>query len=444
MPLPIDKLAFPKGFLWGTATSSHQVEGHNTHNDWWVWEQQPGRIADGSCSGVASDWWHMAEADLATAAELGQNAHRLSLEWSRLEPVEGAWDETAVARYREILSAMQALGITPMITLHHFTLPRWLAERGGWLSSHAVSWFARYAERCVDALGDLCTLWCTINEPMVYIYSGYLRRNWPPGRGGVLAMLRGFHHMARAHAAAYHVLHRRQTDAQVGYAKHLRLLTPAMPGNRAERALTWGLDRLFNDAALEAFATGALLPPFGLDRRQPGRAPLLDYIGLNYYCRDMVSLDLRRKPKEWLRLVANPQSPYSLVGWGEIYPQGLYEAIQRVAIHQVPIHVTEYGLPDNTDTLRPRLLVEHVEAMCRAIRDGYPVRGAFFWSLVDNFEWSAGWSARFGLIALDPITQARRLTRSAHIYAAIARSNGLDRAIVAESAPDRVVQWFGG
>ncbi|MHB1295299.1 MAG: glycoside hydrolase family 1 protein [Anaerolineae bacterium] len=443
MTLPTDKLAFPEGFLWGTATSSHQVEGGNTQNDWWAWEQLPGHIADGSCSGAASDWWHMAEADLATAAELGQNAHRLSVEWSRLEPAEGAWDESAVARYREILGAMRALGITPMITLHHFTFPLWLAERGGWLNGRAVAWFGRFAERCVDAFGDLCTLWCTINEPMVYILNGYLLGTWPPGRGGVGAMLHGLRQMARAHAAAYHVIHRRQEDAQVGYAKHLRLFRPASPSSRAERALIGVADQLFNDAALEAFATGALLPPFGLDRRRPGRAPLLDFIGLNYYCRDMLSLDLRRRPKEWLRLTLNPESPYSLEGWGEIYPQGLYEAIQRVAAFQVPIHVTEFGLPDNTDTMRPRLLVEHVEALYRAVRDGYPVKGAFFWSLVDNYEWSAGWSARFGLIALDPATQARRLTRSAGIHAAIARANGLERAVVAEAAPERVVQWFG-
>ena len=171
-------LAFPEGFLWGTATASHQVEGGNTQNDWWALGAGPGHIQDGTRSGLASDWWGSvregpgeaagrAEQDLAMAAQLGQNTHRLSLEWSRLEPEQGAWNEAAVDRYRQILGFLRDHGMTPMITLHHFTLPLWAADQGGWENEASVGWFTRYVERCYDAFGDLCNLWCTINEPLV-------------------------------------------------------------------------------------------------------------------------------------------------------------------------------------------------------------------------------------------------------------------------------------
>jgi len=447
-------LAFPEGFLWGTATASHQVEGGNTGNDWHLWEQGKGHIVDGSRSGLASDWWGSdgaglddqglagrAEADLSVAAQLSQNTHRLSLEWSRLEPEQGAWSRPAIERYRQILGFMRDQGMTPMVTLHHFTLPLWASDRGGWENEESVGWFTRYVELCFDAFGDLCNLWCTINEPMVYAVYGYLFGLWPPGRGGFSALLRVVRNQAQAHASAYEAIHWRRADALVGYATHLRVFDPASP-RWQDRAAAGLVDYLFNELQLVAFRNGTLPFPFGWapGRQSRSAEKVIDFVGLNYYSRDMVALDLRRPKDLFLRRFANPNGPYSMDGWGEIYPEGLYRSFLRMGLEGVPVYLTEFGVPDNEDRQRPRFIIEHVAAMHRALREGIPIRGAYFWSLVDNFEWAAGWSARFGLISLNPQTQERRLTRSAEVYGRIARANGLERSLVAEVAPDLVDQ----
>jgi beta-glucosidase len=453
-----DILAFPKGFLWGSATASHQVEGGNTNNDWHLWEQGKGHIRDGTRAGLASDWWGSghgalsdqgsagrAEEDLGAASQLGQNTHRLSLEWSRLEPDQGTWSRTAVERYRQILRFLGDKGMTPMITLHHFTLPLWAADQGGWENEGSVGWFTRYVELCFDAFGDLCNLWCTINEPLVYATYGYLFGLWPPGRGGLSALRRVVRNQAQAHASAYEAIHWRRADALVGYATHLRLFDPASDRwpDRAAAKLT---DYIFNQCGLAAFRDGTLLFPFGwaLDGRPRSGEKLVDFVGLNYYSRDMVALDLRRPRDLFMRRFANPNGPYSMDGWGEIYPEGLYRALLRMGQEGAPVYLTEFGVPDNEDRQRPRFIIEHVAAMYHALREGIPLKGAYFWSLVDNFEWAAGWSARFGLISLDPQTQERRLTRSAEVYARIARANGLERSLVAEVAPDLLDQLWPG
>lgn len=436
-----DRFVFPEGFLWGTATASHQVEGGNENNDWWAWEQMPGRISDGSRCGLASDWWHRAEEDLSVAAELGQNSHRLSLEWSRLEPNEGAWDEMAVARYRQILGYMRSIGLKPMITIHHFTLPLWLYERGGWENERTEECFVRYARRVVETFGDLCDLWCTVNEPMLYALYSYVYGYWPPGNGGIRVALNVVRHMARAHVQAYQAIHEQQANAMVGYAKHLRIFDPANPMKRRDRALARFLDYLFNEIELVAFASGTLLVPLGWKLSYQKKARFLDFIGLNYYSRDLVEPDLHRSKDFYIRRSTTPGVPF-IPGWGEVYPEGLYRALKRLSDWGLPIYVTEFGVSDGDDTLRPRFIVTHVAAMCRALREGVPLQGAYFWTLVDNFEWAAGWSARFGLISLDSATQTRKLRRSAQIYQRIAQTNSLERALVDEFAPGLVTELF--
>ncbi len=436
-----DRFVFPEGFLWGTATASHQVEGGNENNDWWAWEQMPGRISDGSRCGLASDWWHRAEEDLSAAAALGQNSHRLSLEWSRLEPREGAWDEHAVERYRQILGHMHSIGLRPMITIHHFTLPLWLYERGGWENERTVEYFVRYAGRVVEAFGDLCDLWCTVNEPMLYALYSHVYGYWPPGSGGMRVALNVVRHMARAHVQAYQVIHQQQPNAIVGYAKHLRIFDPANPARRWDRILARFTDYLFNEIELVAFAQNTLLVPLGREFRYHKDARFLDFIGLNYYSRDLVQLDLHRPEDFYIRRSATPGVDF-VPGWGEIYPEGLYRALKRLSDWGLPIYVTEFGVSDRDDTLRPRFIVTHVAAMCRALREGVPLQGAYFWTLVDNFEWAAGWSARFGLISLDPETQARSPRGSAQIYRRIAQVNGLERALVDDLAPELAVDLF--
>ncbi|MFZ5917696.1 MAG: glycoside hydrolase family 1 protein [Chloroflexota bacterium] len=429
-------LSFPDGFLWGTATSAHQVEGHNPHNDWWEWEQQPGRIAGGGRAQVACDWWHRAEEDFDRAAALGQNSHRLSIAWSRLEPAEGQWDAAAEARYREMLAALRARGLEPMVTLHHFTSPRWLAEDGGWANPAAVARFTRFARRAAAAFGDLVTLWCTINEPVIYAFNTCLGAIFPPGQVSVGRTLRTLRHMACAHAAAYQAIHEVQPQARVGLVKHQRAFAPANPVSALDGWAAGVRDYLLNRLFMAAVMEGRWLFPLGWGQRDatlPGR---VDFLGLNYYNSDAIAFDLAAPQNLFAREVRRPNRPPDLPHWwGDPDPDGLYRFLKQFGDYGLPIYVTENGWLDATDEERPYHLVTHLAAVQRAITEGAPVKGYYHWSLLDNFEWAEGFSARFGLIAVDFETQARAVRRSGELYAEICRAGAVTPEMVARYVP---------
>ncbi len=422
-------LHFPPGFLWGTASAAHQVEGQNTNNQWWAWEQQPGHIWRGDRSGDACGWWHAAEADFDRAAALGQNAHRMSIEWSRIEPREGSFDDAALGRYREMLQALRERGITPMVTLHHFTNPLWLEEQGGWLNPATPQRFARFAGYAVAALGDLCDLWCTINEPFIYATQSFLLGLWPPGATSIDKTIRVAAAMLRGHAAAAQAIRRINPALRIGFVHHLRLFDPATPATR-DVAVAANWDYLFNGITLNALRTGRLLPPLGSGRVLPGLRESCDFFGLNYYTRERVAFDPRAPGLLFGRRFTPPDVEQSDVGsegttYGEIYPDGLYRALRRAARLGRPIYITETGIPDAADDQRPRFILSHLAAVHHAIQEGIDVRGVFLWTLLDNFEWTEGWGLRFGLYALDERTQERRLRPSGALYAAISRANAI-------------------
>src|SRR5690348_10528436 len=440
-------LAFPSGFRWGVATSSHQCEGGNTANNWYAWERA-GHIKTGEHAELACDWWRSAERDFDLARELGLNALRLSVEWSRVEPRPGEGDGAALTRYREMLRGLRDRDIEPMVTLHHFTNPLWFEERGGFLAADAVERFDRFTERVVTELGDLCDLWCTVNEPNVYAVQGYLFGAFPPGRkGDALAVLRVQAALARAHAAAYRTIHRLQPAARVGWAQHVNIFDPAHPGNPLDRLAAGLQDAAFNDFFLRAVTSGRAAFPLSLvagDLRAV--RDTCDYIGVNVYYRDLVAFDPRAPTELFGRRFADPAGARSdqPIGsaWGEVYPDGLRRVALRVAALGKPIYVTENGVADAADRLRPWQLSLAVRALYAAIAAGADVRGYYHWTLVDNFEWSEGWKTRFGLVALDPQTQARTPRRSAALYSAIARANALTPAMLAEYAPAALPEVF--
>ncbi|MBU6334175.1 MAG: family 1 glycosylhydrolase [Chloroflexi bacterium] len=405
-----EPLRFPAGFLWGTASSAHQVEGDNRNNQWWAWEQRPGAIWRGDTSGAACGWWYDCEADFDRMQVLGTNAHRMSLEWSRIEPEDGRFDAAALARYRAMLSGLQRRGITPMVTLHHFTEPSWLARRGGWRHPATPERFARFVDVVMHQLGDLCQLWCTINEPSVYAVLGYALGVWPPGARSLPASIQVVRQLLRGHRRAVQVIHAHGTHHQVGVAHHTRIYDPATPGKR---------DVLVS-LLYDFFANGIVLRGLGEG---------CDFIGLNYYSRDHVSFDARAPHRLFARRFIPERFARSDLGvlgepFGEIYPAGMERALRRLWHRlRLPVYITETGLPDARDRQRPRFLIEHLAAIHRACAAGVDVRGVFVWTLVDNFEWAEGWGQRFGLYALDRTTGARRLRRSGALYAAIARAN---------------------
>jgi beta-glucosidase len=420
---------FPTGFLWGAATSAHQVEGQNHNNQWWDWEQQSGRIWNGDRSGDACGWWRDAEADLDRAAALGQNAHRLSVEWSRIEPREGEIDNAAVERYRALLESMRQRGITPMVTLHHFTNPRWLEARGGWLHPDTPRCFARFAAQAATTLGDLCRLWCTINEPVVYAVNSYLLHEWPPASNSFVKTYRVVTAMLRGHALAVTAVHRVDPALQIGIVHNLRIFEPATPATM-DVAIAAAYDYLFNGALLQSLRTGRILPPYGAGLVELPGLRGNDFIGLNYYTRERVAFAPFDPGELFAYRFTPPDVPQSDRGragvtYGEIYPDGLYRALRRFGRLGLPVYITETGLPDANDDQRPGYILDHLGAVHRAIQAGVDVRGVFLWTLVDNFEWSEGWGLRFGLYALDQHTGTRRLRLSGALYAAIARANAL-------------------
>ncbi len=441
-----DKLTFPERFLWGTATAAHQVEGNNTNNDWASFEQQPGAIWHGDRSGLACDWWRDAEQDFELMAEMGHNTHRLSVEWSRIEPEEGTFDPSAVRRYREMLEGLHKRGIEPMVTLFHFTTPLWLARRGGWSNPAVVDHFRRFVLYTADQLGDLVTLWCTINEPNIYAALGYALGEHSPGKRSLGLYFRVLSNQLKAHAAAYRAIHALDGSAQVGLAKNVQIFEPLDPAHRTEAALARLLDLIFNERTLRAVVDGRLR--FPLSSGLVVHGPLVDSVdfwGINYYHRLRVSL-ARQNGSRLTVLTPTPGAPVSDCGrngtYGEIYPTGIYRVLDRMSQYRKPIYITENGLPDADDGLRPGFLVRHLAQVHRAISKGVDVRGYYHWSFTDNFEWAEGWGLRFGLVALDHHTQVRAPRPSASLFSDIVGANAITRNQVAAYAPELLTEIF--
>ncbi|NQU08056.1 MAG: glycoside hydrolase family 1 protein, partial [Candidatus Abyssubacteria bacterium] len=283
------EIRFPDGFLWGAATAAHQVEGGNSNNDWWEWERSGGKIADGTTSETACEQYFRYEPDFDLAKELGHNAHRLSLEWSRIEPEEGVFSSAAITHYRRVLQSLRERGLEPMVTLHHFTNPLWLSREGGWVNPRVVEYFARYAKVVAGELGALVRFWNTINEPMVYAYLGYVEGTWPPGSKSLRSASIVTVNMLRAHALAYHIIHEVSAGpgCEVGIAKHIRVFDPLRPRHPGDRALARLSDFIFNRWFLDAVETGRLAWPIGIGQKVQLLAETQDFIGLNYYSRDM-------------------------------------------------------------------------------------------------------------------------------------------------------------
>lgn len=439
-------LGFPAGFLWGTATASHQVEGQNVNSDWWAWEQQ-GKIEGGDSAAVACDWWGGKRfyEDFDRAAEGGQNAHRLSVEWARIEPTPDVWDEDAVAYYREVLTALHERGITPMVTICHYCHPQWFLERGGWEQDDSPAIFERYARKVVRELGDLCKLWVTINEPNGYVYNAYLGASFPPGVSDFNRAMKVAVNLYRAHVAAYHAIHAVQAEAQVGWALYLRVFDPANENSPLDRQAATLLRGFFNDPWPKATVDGKFRTPLKTVAVSHG-AKTADFLGLNYYTRDRVTFDITRPGELFGKRTYDPADEQSYTGFIAGYAEGLLRTVKWAHGFglNLPIYISENGTEDPEDSLRRRFLVRHIRRLWDSVNYNYPVKGYFHWSLVDNFEWERGWSQRFGLYALDVETQVRTARSSAHLYAAICKANGMSSAMVAQYVPEVLDELFPG
>ena len=435
-------LRMPPGFLWGAATAAHQNEGSNTNNQWAAWEQQSGRIHQGQRSGRATDWWNLetAAADFDRAAELGLNSIRLSVEWSRIEPEPGVFDSSALRQYAEMMRLLRQRGLEPMVTLHHFTDPLWLAEIGGWENRLAEDYFSRFTARVVEALGDQVTLWCTINEPLVYAVVGYLDGRFPPGVKNLRRAMNVLRRMLLAHGRAYRTIHRLQSNARVGLAHHMRVHLPANPASASDRRAAAMMNQFGNRSTLAAITEGKLTPLIGLGETATHLIDTSDYIGLNYYTTILTTVDLTQPGNLFARTFFDPAaefSDYNTTGdpYGIVDPSGLYLALKTLASYGKPIYITENGVPDSDDDIRGRFIATHLAEVWRAQQEGADVRGYYHWTLVDNFEWVEAWGLKFGLFSLDRETGIRTPKPSAAIYAQIAQANGVPARLLETLAP---------
>lgn len=337
------------------------------------------------------------------------NAYRLSLEWSRLQPTEGSWDAAAAENYRQMLIALRAAGIAPYVTLYHFTVPQWFAAKGGWESTTALVEFQDYVERVAAEFGDVVDHWITINEPNVLAFSAYLDGQWPPGVVDGARATEVYATLVEAHAIAALALRTYDTTdvtgdgnaTLIGLAHHVRGIDAASP-NPLDQAITASTDSFFNDAVPDALLTGRIqmtIPgEITIDRPVANLQGSIDFLGINYYTRDYYRANLA-DPTLSSRF-SPASSDYTDLGW-EIYPEGLQRLLERYAAYGWPLYITENGVADATDALRPDFIKTHLLALQRAIENGTDVRGYFHWSLMDNFEWSEGYTGRFGLYEVD-------------------------------------------
>jgi len=436
---------FPRGFLWGTATAAHQVEGNNTNNQWWKWEQDG--HTDGT-SGLACDWWGGRwKEDFDRAAEAGQNAHRFSVEWSRIQPTPDTWDENALEHYRVMLRGLKERGMTPMVTLHHYSDPIWLSEFGGWETDAVISLFEKFVRKTVEALKEYCSLWCTINESAGYALNGYvgggLSGSFPPGRNNIRLAMRVQANMIRAHVVAYHAIHQIQPEARVGIALHYRSVVPRHAWSPLDRLLAKNAFNLVNNGFPMAFARGRIRSVLGTIRI-PEAKGTQDFFGFNYYTRNRVNFDLRHPETLFTNHSYPKDADLSDKGFLSNEPDAMFEGLKWVTRNfpNLPIIISENGFADAEDKVRPRYIAQHVHQMWRAVNFNFPIKGYFHWTLVDNFEWDQGWTLRFGLWALDEKTQKRTKRPSADLYAEICQENGLTSEMVQKYCPEVFEKLF--
>jgi beta-glucosidase len=398
---------FPDGFLFGASVSAHQTEGGNTNSDWWWWEH----LDSTPCrepSGDACDLYHRYREDVATLAGCGLRAFRFGIEWSRIEPAEGEFSQAELDHYRRMLEACRERGVTPVVTFHHFTVPRWLPDQGGLAAPAFPSLFERYCDRAAGALGDLIGYACTINEPQGLGSSGWLLGANPPGhtddRDGAQ---RAVDHLLDAHRMGAAAI-RSRAGIPAG-------LTLALPDLQYEDGAHPGSTSL----ELESKVADWFLELARDD----------DFIGVQSYTRFRFGPEGSRSPGfDWSDTLRELEETDQTTQMGyEIYPPAIGSAIRRAAAGcpGVPIMVTENGIATAHDERRIAFMEAAIREVHACLAEGIDVRSYLYWSWLDNFEWGLGYGPTFGLVAVDRRTFARHPKTSAEWLGAVSRRNGL-------------------
>jgi len=398
---------FPEGFLWGTSTSAYQVEG-GIDNDWSEWEKSEKRINDlkkqgknpaDFISGRACDSYHLYKTDFALAKSLNNNAIRFGIEWARVQPKKGEWDLKGLEHYRSVFREAKRNGFDIVLTLWHWTSPTWVAHEDGWENKETVKYYLEYVEKMVKEYGHFVDYWITLNEPMVPVSNGYIKGTFPPAEKCLFKARRVMNNLALANNRAYKIIHQYFPNAKVSITGLWNCYEPAHWWNLIDLVLA----KVFNFFGNQLF--------FWKIRKH------FDFIAIDYYFHDRIISSFP--------FIKDLNKQTTDMGW-EIYPIGLYKILKDLARFKKQIIIMENGIADAKDLKRGAFITEHLYYVHKAIREGVDVRGYFYWSLLDNFEWAHGFGPKFGLYEVDYKTMERKARPSVEVYKAICRDNRIE------------------
>jgi len=461
-PIELKDMKFPKNFMWGTATSGHQVDG-NCNCQWINFENRKNWRGN-QCieqSGVACDHWNLYKKDIELIKNLGVKAYRFSIEWSKIEPYEGFFNQDAINHYHDMINALIANNLTPVITLHHFTHPQWFEDKGAFEKEENLKYFVRYCQQMFYEYSPKVPMWCTINEPGVYAFQGYVKCDFPPAKKSLELAGIVSKNLILAHIYAYKAMKSMPNGdkAQIGITHSITIFDPYHAGNSLEQWLADNLNHIFYDAMLQFFVTGkfcykapkimglflagnpfmmlikptlSLIPlktefhsivEFDYEAytgQKYNSKDVLDFFGIQPYSHVLVDMtNTKAETHPSLREGDIPTDmPYC------IYPEIMERTINAASFIGVPIYVTENGMASSagaheSDEARVLYIRRHLYALSKVIEKGYDVRGYFYWSLMDNFEWNLGYGKKFGLYEVDFKTQERKIRKGGEYYKTI-------------------------
>lgn len=404
------KYEFPKDFIWGTATAAHQIEGNNQNSDWWVYEQTKeaeNRVFPIEPSLEGCDSYNRYEEDFDLCKQMNNNGIRFSVEWARIEPTEGNFDEKQIEHYRKVIKAAKDRGLKTFVTLHHFTSPIWFANKGGWHTLSNSKFFERYAKKVAEELGENIDFFLTINEPQVYSLLGYrgvfdwdkgVKARWVPAKDNLFLALMNQLTFVKSHIKAYKVIKSVNENYQVGIVKNI----------------VWFETDPYGTSILDA-VSAKFLNFLGRDFILGLTKKHIDFIGLNYYFTNRIKNFKHSNPNDYV----------SDLGWW-INPGGLGKVLENLVKYKKPVYITENGIADAEDKFRKRFIRDHLISVAVAIKNGADVRGYLHWSLMDNYEWHHGYWPRFGLVEIQRDNNLKRIPRpSFYYYAEICKNNAV-------------------
>jgi beta-glucosidase len=406
-------------FLWGVATSAFQLEG-SPYADWTTWDSVLSDNPD------VTSHYTLYKEDLRLLKELGVNAYRFSLEWSRIQPRENTWDYEALAHYQEIIDILIENNIEPMVTLHHFTHPLWFIKKYPWHEYPSIRKFLDFVDKVISSIRGV-KYWITFNEPYVLLLGGYLEGCMPPGKSDTVLALDALRNILVCHGQAYDMIHANIPDAMVSVAHNMAALAPWRRWNPMDRLLAKIAKYFYNHSLLDAFLTGKVYVKFPFRQSLEIPVPIggkLDFLGVNYYTR--VHMRFNPLKKMGVELRHRDIDGYGLtdMGW-EIHPRGLEKVLRYASKLHVPLIITENGIATHSSRKKIRFMKSHIDVLERCIRNGMDVRGYFYWSLIDNYEWLQGLDSRFGLYTVDFTTLDRKPTKAALYYSYLMKSRDL-------------------